>query len=258
MPKYSRKDFLIYLKKITGDGSPADKETQRGAQAWLSTTIKRKRIVEAPDKTIDTNNPTNKAFIAQYWIDNPELAIHIPTAPTKLHDTQANVMADAPHKPLPSKKETHQKIPTVKDLEKLDSGTLQSMANVDLYNMQNAALLPLIKIIEEILNKRSATELNNISIAKKMGELIPTEDVKTIVSMFSRGIMVACENEMSNYITDVAQKYNMSSVDVATYRSKIPDVLNRIIEQSIAGTQKDIENLIEETADLRGKGEKIK
>jgi hypothetical protein len=266
MPKYSRKDFIIYLRKATGDGSASDKENLARAQAWLSTTIKRGTIIENEDKTIDTSNKTNKAFIEKYKFENPELFTHIPHAQV-INETHANILSDNPHQPVRTKPAQklvattgQQPLKPAGDDEEyfstLPDDVLESLSASKSLNRMRPDQLLKVHLIDKILKERSATELNRISIQKKNGELIPTNEVTLYVPMLAKEIMIACQNGVENMITELAKTYSISSADIAKYRASVNELLNLANANAINTFLQNIENIVEETADKRGRGEK--
>lgn len=229
MPSYTRTELLILIGK----------DPKKDA-AVISMGIKRGKLIEGKDGKIDSSKEPNKTTIDK-WLsktkDAPAPLVEIPTS-----------------KPTTKKKSLPDL--TNVDLEQLPDEQLEYLSTATDLKKMNKNQLDATKRIEEILKLRADTKHRNLQVQKMEGQLIPTDLMKTVMPMMAKAIMVATENELETFITDMAKKYNMSSADIAHYRSKIPDTLNRISNESVNSALKDIHNIVADYSETRGRGEK--
>lgn len=107
------------------------------------------------------------------------------------------------------------------------------------------------KKIAELENKQIITQLKKIEISKKRGELIPVEQVQTIISKLSQAFQETYKNKSELLLIDISQKTRMSDSDEAFFKGKIINLINVAHKEAIKESKRGMKALIEETKKLK-------
>lgn len=111
------------------------------------------------------------------------------------------------------------------------------------------------KAVADLENKKILNELKRLEIQKKLGQVVPTEDVKQLLVMHSENIKGAYMEASDNLIVIFANKGGMNANDISEMRKKFTDLVNGAIDKSVNGTKSALRNVIEEFSEKRGVGQ---
>ncbi len=188
---------------------------------YLKQYVRRGKVVVGDDNLIDDKLPMNRDFKNQ----------------------RTGETAQIKKKPLPSDKNTRyvapseQKDRTAEELNKY---------NLDL-QIKNLAIE---KAEQEV-------ELNKIKIAKLNGTVIPTDLVKVVIAQHSKSITTSFHQGCDNFIMTIAKISGMNREDVAKLRGELIGIVNQSVKDSIKISKENLENIIDEYSQQRGRGEKL-
>lgn len=111
------------------------------------------------------------------------------------------------------------------------------------------------KALEDLESKRVNTELKRLEIKKKMGQVVPTEDVKQLFVLHSENIKSAYVEASDNLIVIFSNKGGLNATDISEMRKKFVDLVNSAIDKAIAGTRSNLQTLVAEFSEKRGVGQ---
>lgn len=107
----------------------------------------------------------------------------------------------------------------------------------------------------ELENKRVNNDLKRLELKKKMGQVVPTEDVKRLFVMHSENIKGAYVEASDNLIVIFGNKGGLNATDISEMRKKFVDLVNGAIDKAIAGTKGRLQALVAEFSEKRGVGQ---
>lgn len=107
----------------------------------------------------------------------------------------------------------------------------------------------------EVIKTQHAIQLQQIEIAKKRGELVPTQSVNNLIVQHSESIKTAYTEGTDNLLIIFAQKFQLSSADVGFMRGQIMEIVNKAVDESIDRTKKNLKGVVKEYAVKRGVGQ---
>lgn len=232
MAKYTRKEFLELLGK--------DPVKDRN---WLAVYLQRKNIIEE-NGLIDDRNDKNKAWLVKYWQKHPELKGIKPAV---------QVVNDPELLDVPARKAARQRVMADTDDEDEDGGDFD--IDSDEIPTTHTAL---DKGLKQVTFKkiREDARYRKHQADKIEGVTIPTEAVKMLFPMFTKALGAAFEQAAENMLTDIAKKYKMNKEDLAYFRSQLKTIINEAVEEGVTEAERGIDNILDEFADKRGRGEK--
>lgn len=203
MAYYSQAEFA----RITGK-----------APAYISTYITRGKLVKSGD-VIDDNIEPNKGFLKKHRI-NPDLVV------VKKKDKKKTTKSKPP--------------PKIEDPKTEDTtGPKIEPPDVDKDGQYE---LGMDKIKADIALKESNTRLKLLEERKKMGELIPIDLVKNIVSKFSQSIIKMYKESADEILMEVAHRTKMTSNHSAELKGELIKLINAAHEKAIAEAKKSFED----------------
>lgn len=224
MAFHSKKEFAKLCGVRTGD---------------LSNYIKRGKVVLSGEY-IDDTNEVNAAFIEKRTGRPPKTTTSI-SPPPKIT--------------APEKRESKKQPPKPSNEEELvipDSDIEIDALSISL----PPALLDKIDKITAIQKKAKEIAILELREQKIRGEVVPTEVVKSLFIQFSKGMMTAFQQAADAVITEVSHKKKLSSKDEASLRGKLITITNKYATEGRENSKKGIENIVNEYAEKRGRGEK--
>ena len=103
--------------------------------------------------------------------------------------------------------------------------------------------------------KRNAIIIQQMEIAKKRGELIPTEIVRKLVVQQSEGTKIAYTEACESLILIFSQKRQLTAVEVSEIRKDFIGIVNTAINTSIDITNRNMTEIVKEFSEKRGVGQ---
>lgn len=182
----------------------------------LSVYISRGKVVLDDNDLIDDTHPTNKDFILRQ------------------HNKKGKPKADAP---------------VTKNMELNEDEKREATERISYVKSQRA------KVELDLAEKQNRIELQKIEIEKKRGELLPTQDVKTVLTFHSESIKNSFVEGADGIIVLYAQKGGLNADDIAFMRRKLTDLVNKAIDDSIASSKAMLVSIVKEFSTKRGIGQ---
>lgn len=112
-----------------------------------------------------------------------------------------------------------------------------------------------LKLLEAEKKSREI-DLLNIKIEKLNGLVIPTELVKLVFSQHFKSAAIAFKDGAEKFLTRFAVEKGLSRTETAKARMDLTEIINTSIKESIESSKKDVDKLISQFVETRGKGEK--
>lgn len=216
-----------------------------GTTRQLAVYIKRGKVVVRKDDLIDTNNATNKAFIAKYGI-GPVGKGGIPK-----YDEPVVEITDDPDN-------TH--TVTLGDL--IEKVKRESAAeDAEIMEEEGERLLPVQlsqkKYQHYLADKtKKAAALDDLKIQKLKGEVIPVGPVETLVFQFKQYSLTQMKIALEKILGEFAHKYKVSPEDLAYYRGLGVKALNEATRQATDDFVKGFDIKLNEYTSKRARGER--
>lgn len=207
----------------------------------LATYIGRKKVVVRKDGLIDTNNATNRDFIAAKAWQEPVKNGHMAS-----EEQQAAKVLE----PMMTQIANSDDEPTA------DGGTPGPTVAPDA-----DTVLP-IKLSEKrykhyLAEKtKTAKELDELKIKKLQGEVIPVAPIEALVFRYRQHILTKQKLTYENFLNEVAHKYGMSSEDMAFYRGEFIKKLNAAEQMAMDEFLQGLDRALNEFTIKKGRGEK--
>jgi hypothetical protein len=107
----------------------------------------------------------------------------------------------------------------------------------------------------DIEKKVIEIKLKKLDHQKKLGELVPTELVRTLFVQHSKSIMSAFHDEADNFLMEISKEAGLTREQLAKMRGKLVLKINQGIENSLKESKKSLQAIVEEYRMLRGVGE---
>lgn len=107
----------------------------------------------------------------------------------------------------------------------------------------------------DIEKKVIEIKLKKLDHQKKLGELVPTDLVRTLFVQHSKSIMTAFHDEADNFLMEISKEAGLSREQLAKMRGKLVMKINQGIENSLKESKKSLQAIVEEYRMLRGIGE---
>ena len=107
----------------------------------------------------------------------------------------------------------------------------------------------------DLNQRRNVIQMQELELAKKRGELIPTEIVRKLVIQQSEGTKIAYTEACENLIVILSQKKQMTSDEVSDIRKQFMAIVNSAIDTSIEITKRNMVEIVKEFSQKRGVGQ---
>ncbi len=202
----------------------------------ISTYVKRRKIIVRDDGMIDDKESVNKTFLKtrQSLASKKSVIDHIKKFPAANSQTpnEENNDDEFPYFDGATKRGSDEKAP----------------------DQTAAALEKLIHFRAEKV-ERETIKLD-IDIAKKRGEIIPSEMVKPIFLQHNQFILTKFKNASDDLIRLIAKRKELTAEEVAEIKSEMVDVINHAIAEAIQMSVSSVDDIVNEFKVKRGAGEK--
>lgn len=103
---------------------------------------------------------------------------------------------------------------------------------------------------------RLEIEEKQMKMDKLAGNLVPLDVITGVMSGYSKGITDKFLLLVEHLLTDVSQRYNMSSKDLGDYRKDVKEKINKAVDECVNEGKNSVEVVVNEFSDARGRGEK--
>lgn len=220
----------------------------------INTNVSRKKISTLKDKRIDTENPLNKIFYKKCKQEAKEEL-----------DNQRKEKREAKKAPAtkPELSEFEKKLleQNYKDVVEIftPAETLQQKRERKKQNEDDQEITDWDrrKKIADALKAERAAELSQLQVEKMMGNLMPVDMVEQIIKVNIQDIFKNFENELINVASiycDILAGGNREKLSeiIKKLRLKLSDIIERT-KQTAA---QEVENVIEDYAESRNRGER--
>lgn len=189
----------------------------------LSNYIKRKKVVMSGDY-VDDSLAINKDFLRRR------------NGGDKKHEVEKVLEISAPKVDQPA-------APNVKKPADFN-------ANGGTYELEkHQKALSIEKMQEEI-------ELLQIKKEKQLGLVIPTPLVKLLFTQHSKSIVSSFHNATDTLLMKIQKMKGLSSVEMASLRGELTEIINIAVDDSIKESKKQIKNIVTEYSEKKGVGER--
>lgn len=206
----------------------------------LATYIGRKKVIARKDGLIDTNNETNKAFIAAYAWKAPVKNGHLPPAEQKTAQVLEPIVAgiadedDDDEAPQPADGADAPEGDTVLPIRTSEKRYKHYLAE----------------------KTKTAKELDELKIKKLRGDVIPVAPIEALIFRFKQHMLVQQKITYEGFLNEVGHKYAVSAEDMAYYRGLFIKKLNAATEDATKDFLKGLDVALSEFAVKKGRGEK--
>ena len=95
-----------------------------------------------------------------------------------------------------------------------------------------------------------------MDLAKKAGQVIPTELVKSLFAQTFKGFTVAFKHAVDNILIEISKRKKFSNEEMAEYRGRLVQKINEAVDKGVVDSQKNITNVVNEYTERRKQGER--
>lgn len=228
MALLTKADFCTHLGWV--------KENSRGLirpeTNKLSVQISRRKVFVDANDMIDTDHPTNVAFIARTTGITPRVTNNKPKS-----DIEETAKVKTPKSKTPKSDTPKQETPKQEsndDLQLDEDGLMPLDKSDKHYNHWRA------------IKTENAATLDLVKIEKEKGSLIPTELVIPLFQAHSQQILVALANMTEDALRILCKKYDISVEDRAWIKGNWREIINKTLDNAKEGTKKSLKSLLEQ------------
>lgn len=220
--------------------------------AIINTNVSRKKISTLKDKRVDTENPLNKIFYKKCKQEAAE-ELKEKRAEKKIARTEPAVKTNEPKIKTPE--EVYEEVVEIFTIQETRNQKRDREKQND--DDQETVGWDLRKKIADALKAERAAELAQLQVDKLMGNLMPVDMVEQIIRVNLQDIFKNFENELINIgsiycdILAGGDREKLSEL-ISKIRTKLSDIIDRT-RQSAA---QEVENVIEDYAEARNRGER--
>lgn len=107
----------------------------------------------------------------------------------------------------------------------------------------------------DLAKSEEELELLRLKRAKSIGDVVPTDVIKTLIVLFSENIKNQYIESAENFLVIISQGKEFSSAEVSKYRSQLVLLVNRAVDGAIDSTKRNLKNIIEASSQKRGVGQ---
>ena len=200
----------------------------------LATYVTRKKVVVRKDGLIDTNNETNRAFIAAHGWKEPVKGGHLPK------DVVTETSA-ASKKVVKGVVNDSQEEPGDADTEEL-----MPISKSERHYKHYQAL------------KTEAEErLAHLKIKKLQGDVVPVDPIEQLIFRYKQHMLTEQKAIFEAFLNEIAHKYSITGEDIAMYKGIIIKKLNDGVQDATRNTLRELDVVLNEFTIKRGKGERV-
>ena len=98
-------------------------------------------------------------------------------------------------------------------------------------------------------------EIKKIELAKKRGEVIPTDLATTVFRNHFKSVTKAFHQGANNFIATIAKRAGIPKDDLADLRGELIEIVNDSVKDAAEDSKADIDNIVKEYAAKRGVGQ---
>jgi len=212
-------------------------------------------IHKGKNACIDTMEPINAAFI-EYIISKKGAVV----AQAETTQTSPAMPQELPNSPIiPRMPSFGQQMPQKQPEPAANQPqTIVNIVNSN-KNEQNLALFATTELIKkkDLELKSVELEIRQIELAKKSGELIPTEPAHMVMSQFARSVAIGLRDKIEKRMQSIAIKYMITATDVAEYRKGFISDINEVNLSAVEEVGKGIAKIVTEFSEKRGVGQRL-
>ena len=227
--------------------------------AIINTNVSRKKISTLPDKTIDTENPLNKIFFKKCKKEDADKLEE-----QRAEKRQAKSAPESSAAPIsePAVRKLYEEVvekvePKVERFTKVETPAEKKAREKQ--NEEDAELVDWKKRKEkaDALKAERQAELAQLQVEKLMGSLMPVDLAEMMLKINIQDIFRTFEIELHNMASiycDIlagGDRKKLAEI-VSKLRLKLNEVIKRVEETAA----QEIENAIEEYAEVRSRGER--
>lgn len=229
MPLYTRAQFAD-LCKLNPDTS----------RPYLSTNIKRGKIILTSDGYIDDSDQVNQDFLKRCLDKAP--ASSEPIVKKNIEIVE-NTKIQAPAKIESTESSTNEQ--PQKDKKRTSSSEGGSKYELDIEKKEL-----------EIEKLRVDTRLQELKEEKIRGEVIPIALVKQLFSTHSQSIVTSQKDGIEFLLINIAKESVFTGDQLARLRGKMVEILNEATDKAVAATKRNMKSLIDEFSIKKEVGER--
>jgi hypothetical protein len=207
---------------------------------------------------------TRGEFCAQMKVVSKDLSKYLTRRKVVLNDSGEIDDADPVNKLFVQKRQIILEKKAVgntgkKKIEKVKKEPVEKPQN-EAFSRENTTRDELLKMDKEkfelaLVEKRNAITMQQMEIAKKRGEQIPTEIVRKLVIQQAESSKISYTEACENLLLIFAQKRELSAVEVSDIKKQFIDIVNSAIDNSISITKRNMTEIIKEFSAKRGVGQ---
>lgn len=179
--------------------------------------IKRGQLVEV-DGLLDPKDKLNALFLIRHGVTDPTTVV---------------VRGDAPKRG--AKKKAVMKIAPLTAAE-----TASVKRATDRFSLDTKKKEADIRRIER------ETTIQDIRLGKLMGQLLPTDLIRTFIAQLFKGQQLANKNAIDQLVTSITKKAKLNRNDMAEIRTDLTTILNRSVQDAITETRKQVDSIVQE------------
>ncbi len=207
--------IAIYNNKNGNTKAQRSGQTYGRSYAIVTVNVQRGHLVSLDTGEIDTDDPTNQAWILKYL---PASEYILPVTKNK------------PAKPTPVVLEKKQQ-----GQDKFDLDLAKKKADIE-------------KVHGEI-------RLQKLKEAKLRGEMVPIDLMRTTLEVHTRSIVTAMKDGMEDLLLQVSSEFRGSSEQLSRLRGIVITILNAQVDKSVEATKKQLRVLANDYAERKEVGE---
>jgi hypothetical protein len=95
----------------------------------------------------------------------------------------------------------------------------------------------------ELEKKRKELHLQELQLAKKQGQLMPTDLAQATIKQFSKDIITGFYQSIDNLLTEIGKKRRMERDEMAELRTIMRKLLNEGVDKAVDLSQKSVINI---------------
>lgn len=107
----------------------------------------------------------------------------------------------------------------------------------------------------DLAKSEEELEMLRLKRAKSVGDVVPTDVIKTLIVLFSENVKNQYIESAENFLVIISQGKEFSSSEVSKYRSQLVLLVNRAVDGAIDSTKRNLKNIIEASSQKRGVGQ---
>jgi hypothetical protein len=111
-----------------------------------------------------------------------------------------------------------------------------------------------LKYLDTLKRKKEIEKLD-IEIAKKKGEVIPSDLVKPVFMQHNQSIITEFNNRSNDFIRIFSKKRSLTVEEIAEVKGEMVKWINEAMDKAILASVRSVENIISENMEKKGVGQ---